>query len=87
MIIYYDSVQYHVARVNNGYYNDHDPEEVFIAMADYWEETLTVDRVGMTGYDYMFAPKATAQSHRGYGYGGQTQYNSTNTFAWTVWVR
>jgi hypothetical protein len=76
---------YHVHRSVSGYYSNHEPEGKFTAGSG-WDNTLTLDRSGSNGFDWVFSPLHNTQTYRGFGMNGLVR-DASNAYAWTVWVR
>lgn len=80
---------YHLHRNDGHYYVYHNPDgSVTTARAD-WMNSLTLDEVGVVGYDWSFSPMVSAYPSywMGYAMAGTRLTDSNETFAWTVWVR
>lgn len=87
-VLVYDNLgtPYHIFRSSTSFYNDHDPEYT-IGSASYWNNTLTIDRTGMRGRDWTFAPNFTSVEGRSFAYNGQLLFNSSVAGAFLIWVR
>lgn len=80
-------ISYHVHRSSTGNYSDHDPESGYgVAPTSAWRDTLTFDRVGGVGYTWAFSLHTDTPATRGYALQG-ARYGTSDSFAWTVWVR
>ncbi|MDD5639323.1 MAG: fibrinogen-like YCDxxxxGGGW domain-containing protein, partial [Candidatus Pacebacteria bacterium] len=77
---------YHTHRDNSLYYSNHDPEQSSGSIAT-WNNTLTFDQVGGTGYSWSFAPNNTTTAYRGYAYGGIELTGYSDTYPWVILVR
>jgi hypothetical protein len=79
---------YQVNRSSTGWYNSHDPESAFQtgpAGVD-WANTLTFDQTGGVAYTWAFSPNESTVNYRGYALNGGFA-GTSDSFAWTVWVR
>lgn len=77
---------YDIHRNANMYYAGHHPgassADTFV-----WNNTLTFNRVGpLYSKTWAFSPQQSTSSYRTYAMGGDLS-SSSETFAWTVWVR
>lgn len=79
-------LSYHVHRNTSHHYHDHDPEEETSTSSAY-NNTLTVDRTGGTYFSWAFNPPNGTPAARGYAMNGADLGGSSQTYAWTVWVR
>ena len=79
---------YQVHRNSTSWYFGHDPESMFrTGCADSWCNTLTFDRTGGLLYTWAFSPNFSSDTRlRGFGMLGDVGASS-QTYAWTVWVR
>ena len=78
---------YHLHRNTGQFYEYHNPDENVFTHAE-WTNTLTLDRVGMRGFDWAFAPNNPDPLRRGYALNtGVTLETTGQAFAWTLWVR
>ena len=86
----YTSNTYQIYRNASGFYSYHDPENLSVTSNPNWNNTLTFDRKGVTipAFTWAFSPMYSTDSlHRGYSYNGTDYQLTTETFAWTIWVR
>lgn len=83
-------LQYHVYRSATFYYDYHDPE-ASVARLDTangnYRNALSLDRVGIRGYNWTFSAYQSVTNRRGFAYKGVLLDPTTETYAWTVWVR
>ena len=80
---------YYIYRNLINSYGSHDasPNGTLIALSQ-WANTLTFD-MDPGNYSWAFSPNNNAQNNHlsGYAYNGSLLQQSTQNFAWTVWVR
>lgn len=80
--------RFHIHRSAGSYYGDHDPESASYASDAGWMNTLTLDLVGGVKYTWSFSPNRAMALQRGFAMGGGGyRYTTSESFAWSVWVR
>ncbi len=82
---------YQINRAAGSFFNDHDPEKTYGGGSAYWVNTLTFDKVGGT-FTWAYAPTASAAggygvNAPGFAMNGTMTYQTSVSYAWTVWVR
>lgn len=77
--------RYHIHRNVWYYYGSHDPERIINTDAE-WKNTLTIDKLWWSGRTWAFAPINSTSNYRWYSLNGDLKDSSEN-FAWTIWVR
>lgn len=80
-----DGFNYKIHRSIISYYGAHNPAGIFNSVNVDWFNSLTFDRENV-GYNWSFSPMHQFRTHRGYGLKGAV-YPTSETTAWTVWVR
>ena len=85
------SNSYFIYRDINHYYQSHNPKNIFVPWTntDVQRDTLSVeldDLIDQNDYIWAFSSKQSVQASRGYSFNGDLS-SSTQTYAWTVWVR
>jgi hypothetical protein len=81
---------YQVARLPYGFWSYHNPEENYYTDSPQWFNTLTFDKTGGRAFSWSFAPNAGSpqpQTYVGYALGGANLQTTSDSFAWSVWVR
>jgi hypothetical protein len=78
---------YHMHRDVNAFYGEHDPEAGSTMGSPLWNNSLTFDRTGGRTYTWSFSPNNTNLTERGFAFAGVGLRSSSESFAWTVWVR
>lgn len=78
---------YQIHRDANAFYGEHDPEAGSTGGSPLWNNTLTFDRTGGRTYTWSFSPNNTNATERGFAFAGVGLRSSSESFAWTVWVR
>lgn len=83
------SLNYRIHRDLNCYYGYHNPDNSSTSSGYEWNNTLTINRVGVSpsGYDWAFSPQNSNSNHRGYAMAGNNTSASVQNYGWTVWVR
>ena len=80
-------VSYHIHRNASLHYGSHDPESSSTATNHPdWRNTLTIDRVGQSGFDFAFSPNHNNYISRGYSFKG-SRWNSSESYSWSIFVR
>lgn len=77
--------EYHIHRSTSSYFSGHDPENGSDSVSK-WNNTLTINIVGVNGFDFAFAPNNPTVNYRGYAYKG-VRSNYSDNYAWSVFVR
>lgn len=82
---------YQINRAAGSFFNDHDPGKTYGGNSAYWVNTLTFDKVGGT-FTWAYAPTASAAggygvNAPGFAMNGTLTYQTSVSYAWTVWVR
>ncbi|MDD4409426.1 MAG: fibrinogen-like YCDxxxxGGGW domain-containing protein [Candidatus Pacebacteria bacterium] len=77
---------FHIYRNTAFYYDGHDPEQS-LGSDSQWNNTMTFDAVGGANYNWAFSPNHTLASARGFSMNGLVYSSSSESFAWTIWVR
>ena len=80
----YDANDYHIHRDSGIAYGGHDPESSFSGGFE-WQDTLTFDLVG-GAVTWAFSRRQSANIS-GYSMNGSLLQSTSETYAWTVWVR
>src|SRR5690606_32647992 len=83
-------INYHIHRSPIHFYGNHNPEGV-LHTNNYgegnWNNTLTFDRVGGAYFSWAYAALNSNQGYRGFSFAGGQLRGSSQSYAWTVWVR
>jgi hypothetical protein len=86
---------YQVYHKTGAFYRFNNPEEEFyyypynsspFGDGD-WRNALTFDRVGSRAFTWSFVPNHATPAARGFGMNGSNVAGSSESYAWTVWVR
>ncbi len=78
---------FQIYRNTSNFYSACDPEQT-LGNDPQWNNNLTIDRTGGTYYNWCYAPNASTSQGRGsYMDGGSNIYTTSESYAWTVWVR
>jgi len=80
-----DGLEYQIHRDTDFYYGWHNPEEN-TGSDDAWKNALTLDKTGGRNFSWAFSQNVGEARARGFGMQGNHRY-TTDTFAWTLWVR
>lgn len=78
---------YHINRNLDSHYVYHNPDEFIGTNNPEWYETLTFDETVVRGHNWAFGPNVASPDVRGYAHGGSKISSTSESFAWTVWVR
>lgn len=78
---------YDIFRSPSGYYDFANPEETYLPYADQWSNSLTFDKTGGRGLTWTFSPGGSTAPSRGTFMAGANLVSSSESYAWTVWVR
>lgn len=78
---------YDIYRSPSGYFDFADPESQYLPYADQWSNSLTFDKTGGRTMTWTFSPGSLSSAGRGTFLGGANLASSSESHAWTVWVR
>jgi len=78
---------YQVHRNSATYYTNHDPELAIVVVNPEWFNTLILDKTGGISGDWAYSMDNPETTSRGFALAGVVYYGTTETFAWTMWVR
>lgn len=88
-------LNYDLLRLNDGFASFGDPEHlIYTAVTSEnpygdgdWRNGLTFDRTGGRNFTWTFFPQQQNAISRGYAMNGSALYPTSESYAWTVWVR
>lgn len=78
---------YDIFRSFSGYYDFADPEDQYLPYGDQWSNSLTFDKTGGRTMTWTFSPGSLTEAARGTFMAGANLSSSSESYAWTVWVR
>lgn len=77
---------YQLHREINSFYDYHNPGGTIYANV-IWNNTLTLNKTGVRGFNWSFSPQHSTAGARGYGYKGDYLEFYSELYGWSVWVR
>jgi hypothetical protein len=78
---------YQIYRSPTSFHDALDPDQPLrVSCVDGWCDSLTFDQVLIAGRNWVFAANYPIPRVRGFGMSGEL-VNTSETYAWTVWVR
>ena len=89
---YRKRIDYHIYRNDQYYYSNHDVDGSKMYNNSDWNDSLAIDEVGPSSFDWGFSPKAGGvnnvnSQYTGYAMGRVKRLFTFEDYAWTVWVR
>lgn len=87
--------QYQMYHHVGNFYRFNNPEETFYEYPTNnnpfgdgdWRNALTFDKTGSRAFTWSFAPQHATPAARGFGFNGASLASTSESYAWTVWVR
>lgn len=87
--------QYQMYHHVGNFYRFNNPEETFYEYPTNnnpfgdgdWRNALTFDKTGSRAFTWSFAPQHATPAARGFGFNGASLAGTSESYAWTVWVR
>ena len=79
---------YQVYRDPMGFYDSLDPESTYRrGCSESWCNSLSFDRIGGAAYTWSFSPNHLSPARRGAAMAGALLADTSESYAWTFWVR